>query len=132
VAEYLLSLGAPLDICTAAMLGRTEAVTRLLKVDPANLQATGAHGIPLLAHAALSGNVELTQLLIQRGARAGLSMALSNAVNQGHVDLTRWLLEHATPDVKWKNFQGKTALELALENGDEEIAELLRAFATAS
>src|SRR2546422_216402 len=48
VAEYLLSKGAPLEICTAAMLGRTEDVKRLLSRDPKDIGATGAHGIPLL------------------------------------------------------------------------------------
>src|SRR5712692_7309512 len=45
IAEYLLSKGAPLEICTAAMLGRTDEVKRILSGNPQDINATGAHGI---------------------------------------------------------------------------------------
>ncbi len=127
VAEYLLAHGAALEICTAAMLGRADTVEHLLDTDPGLIQATGAHGIPLLTHAALSGNVDLVQRLFDRGARKGTSGALANAVTKGHLDVVRWILEHGTPDLTWKNFQGKTVLEIARERGDEQIVQLLRA-----
>ncbi|HEV8339762.1 MAG TPA: ankyrin repeat domain-containing protein [bacterium] len=127
VAEFLLAQGAPLEICTAAMLGRTDTVEQVLRENADLIRARGAHGIPLIAHAALSGDVGLAQMLFERGAREGISMALSNAVSKGHVAMTRWLLESDTPDLTWKNYQGKTALELAVEDKREEIAALLRA-----
>jgi ankyrin repeat protein len=37
-------------------------------------------------------------------------------------------LENGEPDVSSKNFQGKTALEIAVERDDEKIAGLLRAY----
>ena len=126
VAEFLLDQGAPLDICTAAMLGRQAAVEDFLNYDPAMIGATGAHGIPLLTHAALSGNVALAQMLVERGAAEGMSYALNNAVSKGHVEMTRWLLERGQPDLGWKNYQEKTALAIAVEKGDERIAGLLR------
>ncbi len=126
IAEYLLEKGAPLDICTAAMLGRNDEVERLLELDPDSINATGAHRIPLLAHAAMSGNLRLLQLLYQRGARTGIPFALHNAVSRGHYDVVRWLLENRKPDLGWKNFQGKTALTVAVERKHENIARLLR------
>src|SRR3990172_599835 len=48
IAEYLLGLGAPLTITTAAMLGRKTDVAAYLAADPAQANATGAHGISLL------------------------------------------------------------------------------------
>ncbi|MGQ0548397.1 MAG: ankyrin repeat domain-containing protein [Armatimonadota bacterium] len=126
VAEYLLSRGAPLDICTAVMLGRRNDVERLLGADPAAIHTTGAHGIPLLAHAALSGDVAMLETLFRRGARAGVSYALQSAIVMGHEPVARWLLENARPDLTWKNFQGKTALAVALERGFEPLARLLR------
>ncbi len=48
VAEYLLSQGAPLEICTAAMLGRRQEIERMLAAEPSLIRAKGAHGIPLL------------------------------------------------------------------------------------
>jgi ankyrin repeat protein len=131
IAEYLLAQGAPLDICTAAMLGRQADVQRFVSDDPAQIDATGAHGIALLTHAALSGDVALVQWLIAHGARAGIPAALHNAVSQGHAELTDWLLRHADPDLGWKNFEGKTALTIATERGYEPIAQLLRAHGAA-
>jgi len=126
VAEYLLSKGAPLDICTAAMLGRKDDVERILEQEPSQIGATGAHGIPLLTHASLSGDLELTKMLWLKGARRGASAALRNSVSKGYLELTRWLLENASPDLREKNFQGKTALALALQRNDVESAAILR------
>jgi len=127
IAEYLLAQGAPLDICTAAMLGRQAAVERFVQSDANALQATGGHGIPLLTHASLSGNVALVQWLVQQGVQSGISAALHNAVSRGYPELVRWLLENSSPDLAWKNFQGKTALTVATENGDALNEQLLRA-----
>lgn len=128
IAEYLLAQGAPLDICTAAMLGRQSDVERFLLEDTTNINANGAHGIPLLTHAALSGDVALVEILAARGATSGMSMAVSLAVSKGHTRVARWLLENGSPDLTWKNFQGKTALEVAVENGNSELRELLEKY----
>src|SRR5690606_33725007 len=77
VAEYLLEQGATLDICTAAMLGWRDEVERFLQHDPAAINRHGAHGIPLLTHAALSGDVALVESLYRRGATTGATLALS-------------------------------------------------------
>jgi ankyrin repeat protein len=128
LAEYLLAQGAPLAIYTAAMLGRGDDVRRLLDEDAARIDSAGAHGIPVLTHAAWSGDVALVQMLYERGARAGASAALFNAVSRGDAALTRWLLEHARPDPGWRNFQDQTALMLATERRDTRIVELLNSY----
>ncbi|HEY6102811.1 MAG TPA: ankyrin repeat domain-containing protein [bacterium] len=125
VARFLLAQGAPMDICTAAMLGQRMAVEYLLDEDPSRIHARGAHGIPLLVHAALSGNVELASGLVRRGVTEGMDAALSNAVSGGHLALAAWLLESGRPDLTWKNYQGKTALMIARERQDAEMAALL-------
>jgi hypothetical protein len=51
VAQFLLKQGAPLETCTAAMLGMRDEVESRLNDDPQNANATGAHGIPVLPHA---------------------------------------------------------------------------------
>ena len=126
VAEYLLAHGAPLEICTAAMLGRKDAVERMLAEDPRLINATGAHGIPLMPHAALSNNLELAKMLYERGARRSLSLALANAVTKGHLKMARWLIELDQPDFTWKNFEGKSLLMIAGETRNEEMLALLR------
>lgn len=126
VAEYLLAQGAPLDICTAAMLGRKEQVELFLAQDPEKIHAKGAHGISLLTHAGFGGNLELVQFLVARGATAGASWGLHNAVSRGDTQVAAWLLQNTKLDPNWKNFQGKTALEVAEERGNNEMARLLR------
>ena len=125
VAEYLLGQGAPLDICTAAMLGDKDVISRFLLEDPNSIYAKGAHGIPLITHTVLSGDVGLIEWLFQRGARDGISSALGIAVGRSDVDMARWLIENCDPDLTWKNIQGKTALQIAVEKGDSEIVDLL-------
>jgi len=125
VVEYLLERGAPLDICTAAMLGRKDEVQRMLDADPSLIDARGAHGIPLMPHAALSGNVELARMLYERGATASTSHALGNAVMHGDARMARWLLENAKPDLSWKSYEGKSLMIIAKETGKKEMLELL-------
>jgi ankyrin repeat protein len=125
IAEHLLAAGAPLDICAAAMLGRTDNVREYLRRDPSQARATGAHGIPLLFHAALSGETEIADLLVAHGGGEGVDAALHGAVRPGHLAMTRWLLERgANPNAP--NFEGKTPLRMAVEQGHDEIAALLR------
>jgi uncharacterized protein len=131
VAEYLLANGAPLEICTAAMLGRTNDVIRILAGNPKDIDATGAHGIPLLAHAALSGNLDLVQLLFNKGAHQGVSFAFHNAVSRNNYQMARWLLETGKVDLAWKNYQEKTALDVAREKGYHDIVDLLKRGGTA-
>ena len=128
VAEYLLDQGAPLELPTAAMLGRRDVVEQTLAADPAAIHTRGAHGIPLLCHAAFSGDAALVARLYEAGAREGDTMALANAVAVGARPVATWLLENADPDVAWTNWQGKTALDVALARGDEPMAGLLRAY----
>ena len=126
VADFLLSMGAPLSTCTAAMLGRQSDVKRLLEDSPESIRATGAHGIPLLPHAALSGKLDLVKMLVEHGALEGSSFALHNAVSRGYKDMAEWLLDNAHPDVNWKNYEGKTPLKTALERKNQPLADLLR------
>ncbi len=128
ITEYLLAQGAPQAIYTAAMLGNRQEVEAILATDPAAIDTRGAHGIPLLAHAVFSGDVGLVSLLVERGATAGDSMALSNAVGRQDVKMVRWLLENTDPDLAWKNFQGNTVLDTALVGGATDVADALRAY----
>jgi uncharacterized protein len=126
IARYLLEKGAPLEICTGAMLGLKDEVEKRIRGNPDNINATGAHSIPLLPHAAWSGDLELVQYLFRNGAKTGLSSALHNAVTGGHYDLVLWLVENASPDLNSKNFQGRTPLSVAIERKRENIVQLLR------
>ncbi|HQF70125.1 MAG TPA: ankyrin repeat domain-containing protein [Promineifilum sp.] len=132
IAEYLLARGAPLELCTAAMLGRRADVATFLAADADAIHSRGAHGIALLSHAAFSGDVGLVADLHSRGAREGASLALANAVAASHKGVVAWLLEYADPDLTWLNWQGKTALDVALDAGQTAIADLLRSYGAES
>jgi ankyrin repeat protein len=126
IAEYLLGLGAPLTITTAAMLGRKEDVRKFLEDDPALANAAGAHGISLLFHTAYSGDVSLAEAIVAAGgSTATAGDAIHAALSKGHREMVAWLLTHgADPNVK--DYRGKTPLTAAEELENEEIAAMLR------
>lgn len=125
IAEYLLEQGAPLTLPTAAMLGRVEDARAFLAADPANAHTTGAHGISLLYHAAMSGNLEIAELLkAHRASLDSAGHALQGATTYNHLEMVKWLLAHdADPNIP--DYQNKTPLAIAKANGLTEIAEVL-------
>src|SRR2546427_10255519 len=83
VAQFLLKQGAPLEICTAAMLGMRDEVEQRLKDDPRNANAAGADGIHLLPHAVWSEHPRLDQFGFERDAKSDSTHALHNAISRG-------------------------------------------------
>src|SRR5215216_3839694 len=123
IAEYLLEQGAPLDICTAAMLGRIDDVKALLAEAPELSGATGAHNIPLMFFAALSDNTDIAQTLYDADADVnageGGNTPLHGAAIFGRMNTLRWLLSHdANPYAV--DYEGKTPLDRARDNGHED------------
>ncbi len=126
IAEYLLAHGAPLTICTAAMLGQLDRVESFLDGDPSLVNARGAHGFSLMFHTALSGRTEIAELLLARGGGEGMDGALHAAVMHDQRDMAGWLLTHGVHNPNAPNYAGKTPLKVALETNRLEIADLLR------
>jgi uncharacterized protein len=126
IAEYLLIHGAPLQVFVAASLGNTQAVARFLNAEPALANACGVHGISLCYHAALSGNLDVLELIDQAGGHAGLDEALHAATRFGHTPVVAWLLEHGATNLTIRNFEEKTPVQVALDKGYAEIVTLLR------
>lgn len=131
IAEFLLNQGALLDICTAAMLGRSEDVRAMLAESPGLSGATGAHNIPLLFYPALSDNVEIAQILYDAGADInagdGGNTPLHGAALSGHSDIIQWLLDHdANPYAV--DYDGKTPRDRAQDIGHEAATALLEPF----
>lgn len=131
IIEFLLSKGAPLDICTAAVLEREADVRQFLADDPNLKHATGAHDIPLMFFAAISGNVAIAQILLDAGAALnvedGITSPLHGAAIFGKAEMARWLLDNdANP--YGIDSSGKTAFDHALGGDNVVIIELLRPF----
>jgi ankyrin repeat protein len=125
IAEYLLEQGAKLTIYTAAMLGTQEDVAAFLANDPDLINSGGAHNIPLMFHAALSGDLALMQFLAEKGNTQTADNALHIAANRGDTAMTQWLLDRGA-DVNTKNFQDMTPLQIAAAQEQAEVAALLR------
>lgn len=128
IAELLLNAGAELELATAAMLGRRDVVQAALAENSANATSGGAHGIPLAFHAAMSGDVELLEMLWNAGAQDALKNSLHGAVWHNRQAAARWLLERGA-SVTEKNWQGKTTLEFAEESGLTDMLAVLKEYA---
>ena len=127
IAEFLLGQGAPMTICTAAMLGQVDTVRGFIDADPSQANAKGAHGISLLFHSAMSGSLELVDLIVARGGTTeAAGHALHGAVMYGHYAMAEWLLDKEA-DPNGLNFQEKTPLDVAREREDEKLASLIEA-----
>lgn len=131
ITEYLLDQGAPLDICTAAMLGRADDVRSILADEPEESAATGSHNIPVMFFAAIGGHVDIAQILLDAGspvnADEGVNSPLHGAAMFGQPAMVQWLLDHeANPYAK--DYEGKTPLDRAQENGHPEAAALLEPY----
>lgn len=131
IAEYLLAQGAGLDICTAAMLGYEDEVAAFLADAPMMAQATGAHDIPVLYYPAISGNIAIAERLLAAGADinagAGGNTPLHGAAGFGQPEMVRWLLDHGA-DPYASDFNSKLPVEVAQENGQTVVVEMLRPF----
>ena len=125
IIEFLLEKGAPLEICTAAVLGKREEVERRLNQDPSMAKAVGAHGIPLLPHSVWSNDPDLVEMVYKRGATTGADLALNNAIMRGNEEIIEWLVRNAGADVNSKNYRGKPLLAVAKERGNKRVIELL-------
>lgn len=126
IVEFFLAQGVPGNICVSAMLGRPEEVQAFLEQDRSLANARGAHGIPVMFHAAMSGNVSVAELLKAYGCSEGYNFALHGAINYGHIEMVAWLLDNGANDLTIKNYEGKTPLAKAVEGKHPAIADLLR------
>lgn len=127
IMNYLLGKGAPLTVFAAASLGHPDDVAAFMREDPSLAANTpGVHGITLLFHAALSGNVEVAEMLVANGGVEAASHALHGAVVYGHRDMVIYLLDQGG-DPNTLDWRNKTTLDEAMAFGHPEVAEILRA-----
>ncbi|MGH9346276.1 MAG: penicillin acylase family protein [Vicinamibacterales bacterium] len=129
IAELLLERGAPLDLCTAAMLGRQADVRKMLASMPDASAAAGAHGIPVMAYAAISGDLAIAELLFAKGAPvnggAGPITPLHAAIGFDRPEMVAWLVERGA-SLDATDFTGHTPQQMAEKLKRERILDLLR------
>lgn len=124
IARLLLARGAAPSHVAWAMLGEWDQLAGLLRADPALAGTPGAHGIPLLFHAALSGDPRGLELVWDAGGRDGLDHALHAAVTARSLPALEWLLARGA-DPATPNFEGRTPAQVAQARGWAEGSERL-------
>lgn len=129
MARFLLEQGARIDSFSAAMLGHRKVLTALVEANPAIALAKGPHGYSLLYHIAISGDVAMADSIkpLVASHPAMFNQALSAAVRDGHLAMTRWLFENAAINANLEDALGRRPLAIARQKGFQDIVtELLR------
>jgi ankyrin repeat protein len=133
IRDLLLSRGAALELHDAAAIGDLDRVKQFVDNDPSLAKSFSPDGFPVVALAAVFGNLHVARYLAGHGADVNASAtngsgynALTGAVTTGHIDTVQWLLEHgANPNYRYG--PGYTPLLAAAANGHLEIVKLLLA-----
>ncbi|MFN8378263.1 MAG: ankyrin repeat domain-containing protein [Anaerolineae bacterium] len=131
IINFLLDQGAPMDICTAAVLGMEDDVAALLIEFPDLVEATGAHNLPVVYYPAIAGYTNILSLLVTAGADVSAgdegNTALHGAVAFDQVEAVRWLLSNdANPYAR--DYEGRLPIDVANEKGNAEIIALLEPY----
>jgi ankyrin repeat protein len=119
----------------------TDEVKRLVRWGVVPATAADASGYTALMGAALGGDPEMIEYLIDRGARVNAAVekttdplkpagttALMNAAMHGHAKAVRVLLDRGAdpnPGIPWGEFAGMSALFIAVQQGHLEVVEQL-------
>lgn len=141
---HLVSKGAYVDICMAALKGDEPRVRTLLELDPSLANRSSEYvtyyagsGTPL-KNAAMAGRMEIVKLLLEKGADpnlpeegiAPMGHALHSAVVYNHIEIVKLLLEHgAHPNVPIES--SADTLTAALERDDKPMISLLCSYGAA-
>jgi len=127
--QLLLDAGAEMDIFTASSLGKVDRVAELLETEPGLARASGISGMTPLHYAAMNGDVQLTELLLGKGADTEArtekgETALHLAAARGHTEVVLLLLKNGA-DINAKDNEGRTTLDIVLEKSHTGVFKAL-------
>lgn len=125
IADFLLDKGAKPNMVVYAMLGDEEQFNAMLAQDPNNINEIGAHNFSLMFHAAFGGNLAIIETINNQVDGANLGQALLASIMANRVEAVKWYIAHDA-DLTSTDFQGRTALEMAVEAEDDTLIDLLK------
>jgi len=129
----LLNAYAPdgfFPLALAAFFGHPETV-KLLLARGADVGQAARNPMKIQAlHSAVTNSFETVKMLVDAGAPVNAKQdkgyaPLHEAVNRGDVEMTRYLLAHGA-DPKQQNDDGKSAIGIAADKGNQDILKLLK------
>jgi uncharacterized protein len=133
VADALIKLGAPVDLCEASALGRVDRIEEVLRADPKRASEYAPDGFTPVALAAFFGHADAARALIAAGAdvraparNAFKVQALHAAVAGRNLDIVKAVLE-AGADPNAQQQAGFRPIHEAGTNANRALAELLLA-----
>ncbi|MCB1220781.1 MAG: hypothetical protein H7A35_05075 [Planctomycetales bacterium] len=125
IAKFLLGNGAPYTVHCSVMMGHLEAARSFFDADAAQAVRPGAHTIPMMFHAAISGSIPMAELLEQYGGGQDYDWALCGAAGWHHPEMVEWMLGRGA-DPNYVS-QKKTALDWSLQRGEHQaVLAILR------
>ena len=145
VADYLLEIGAKVDIQTAAYLGDFDTAKTLIEQDPEIVNSGYLQSVWLpsgnphsgehryaewakpLCYAIIGGNIEIVKLLISKGAKIEpySELLLDYAVSDNRVDLVKLLVENgADPSKAPKKVDDNSEMSLLLKSYGNTPADI--------
>ena len=133
IRDLLLSRGARLELHEAAAAGDLARVKELVEKDVSLAKTFSPDGFPVLALAAVFGNLEVAKYLHEKGGDVNAVAtngsgynALTGAVASGHTEIVKWLLANgAEPNYRYAS--GYTPFLTAAANGHLDILKALLA-----
>ncbi|KAM4534137.1 ankyrin repeat and SAM domain-containing protein 6 isoform 1-T1 [Odontesthes bonariensis] len=120
------------DVFSALKLGNSQLVKEILEEDPAQVNSSNQDGASPLMMAAVSGQLEVVQLMVEKNADVDKQdsvhgwTALMQATYHGNKDIVKYLLSQGA-DVNLRAKNGYTAFDLVmlLNDPDTELVRLL-------
>jgi len=117
-------------LALAAFFGHPQTV-KLLLARGADVGQAARNPMKIQAlHSAVTNSFETVKMLVDAGAPVNAKQdkgytPLHEAVNRGDAEMTRYLLAHGA-DPKQQNDDGKSAIGLAADKGNQDILKLLK------
>lgn len=131
LVRFFLELGLPQSLLTSLTAGDLARARQLLAEDPRCIDERGPHDLPITFYPSFTGgNLDAAALLIDQGVDVGADKmghtALHVAARMGQTELAElWLAAGADPGARTRDAAAATPVELARQQGHEQLAALL-------